>query len=170
MRLGEGQYSKNSLRPGGHLRPSPSGPPRGIPPLPHLRPPPRSPTSRRRREQRSGRREGGREEAGAGITKPRAWPGGDILIKPTLSRRQKRGYSPCTQSSMASASLVFPAEGIVTFTVGETEARSLNYRRVAGGRNESPIRLPVFLLRMLRSPFWPRGFVGTPNWPATGPQ
>lgn len=45
-------------------------------------------------------------------------------------------YLPRTQSSMASASLVFPAEAIVTLTVGETETRSLNYQRVAGGRNE----------------------------------
>lgn len=64
VRLGEAQHRENSLRPGGHSRPLPPEPPRGIPPLPHLRPPPRSPTSRRRREKHSGRREGaGRKPA-----------------------------------------------------------------------------------------------------------
>jgi hypothetical protein len=50
------QHSENSTRPAGHKRPSPAGPPRGIPRSSHLRPRPRVPLSRRRREPRSGRR------------------------------------------------------------------------------------------------------------------
>lgn len=46
-----------------------------------------SPASPRRPEPRSGRREG----SGAGITKQRARPGGDVPIKPTLSRRAAKG-------------------------------------------------------------------------------
>lgn len=40
---------------------------------------------------------------------------------------------------------------------------------MAEGRDESPIRLPALLLRMLRSPFRPPGLVSTQDGPATGP-
>lgn len=128
------------------------------------------PTSRRRREQHSGRREGGREEAGAGITKPRAWPGGDILIKPILSPRQKRGTCPALSPRWPQRHPFFLLKEQSPSAAGETEARSLNYRRVAEGRDESPLRLPAFLLRMLRSPFRPPGLVSTQDWPAAGPR
>lgn len=41
---------------------------------------------------------------------------------------------------------------------------------MAEGRDESPIRLPALLLRMLRSPFRPPGLVSTQDGPATGPR
>lgn len=58
-----------------------------------------SPARPRRPEPRSGRREG----SGAGITKRRARPGGDVPIKPTLSRRAAKGSSLGAQSSKTSS-------------------------------------------------------------------
>lgn len=153
-----------TLRPGGHSRPSPSGPPRGIPPLPHLRTPPRSPYEP--------------APAGAAQRAPGGGQGGSRRRNHKAASLAGRGHSHKTDplevlalhSVLHGLSVTCSScRRIVALTAGETEARSLSYQRVAGERDESPIRLPVLLLRMLPSPFWPRGLVGTQDWPAAGP-
>lgn len=84
--------------PAGPRRPLPQGPPRGIPPPPHSGSQPRDPykpTSLRAAPRAPG---GGWEGAGAGITKRRARPGGEFLVKPSLSRTAEKGALPYSQS------------------------------------------------------------------------
>ena len=84
--------------PAGPRRPLPQGPPRGIPPPPHSRSQPtdpHKPASPRAAPRAPG---GGREGAGAGITKRRARPGGEIFVKPSLLRTAEKGALPYSQS------------------------------------------------------------------------
>lgn len=106
VRLGEAQHRENSLRPGGHSRPLLPEPPRGIPPLPHLRPrlgPPQAGA-------------GGRSTAGAGRGqggsrrrnhKAASLAGRGHSHKTYPLAAAEKGYLPCAQSAVASESPVF---------------------------------------------------------------